>query len=57
MSSFYFNSQLSSFNDAFVNILELFDSDVVTGIIYLLLKNSKPEFEVNPIRKNLMELN
>ena len=38
MSSFNSSKQLSSFNDAFVNILELFGTDVVAGIDYRLLK-------------------
>ena len=40
MSSFNSNAQLSSFNDAFINILELFGTNVVAGIDYLLRKIS-----------------
>ena len=40
MSSFNSSTLLSTFNDAFVNILELFVTDVIAGIDYLLFKIS-----------------
>ena len=59
MSSFNSSTLLSTFNDAFVNILELFSNDVVGGFDYLLRKicNIKWSSTVNqsvkvcPIRK------